>query len=80
MHKAIELGLPMLTLYYDYRGIELWTNGSWKASKPVARTYVSEYEEIKKHLVVKFQHVPAHTGIPGNELADKMAKEEVGIL
>jgi RNase H. len=28
---------------------------------------------------VKFVHVNAHTGIPGNEAADAMAKEEVGL-
>ena len=41
--------------------------------------YVEEYDKIKDKLKVNFVHVKAHTGIPGNEAADKMAKAEVGI-
>ena len=36
-------------------------------------------DKIKDKLKVNFVHVKAHTGIPGNEAADRMAKAEVGI-
>ncbi len=79
MEKAIELGLEELTLFYDYEGVEKWPLGMWKANKKISQYYVAAYQEIKDRLRVHFVHVPAHTGIPGNEEADRIAKEEVGL-
>ncbi len=80
MKKAVELGLPELTIFYDYEGVEKWPTKLWNANKKISQYYVAEYEKIKDSLKVTFVHVSAHTGIPGNEAADKMAKEEVGLL
>ena len=79
MHKAVELGLPELTLFYDYEGIEKWPLRMWKTNKKISMFYVEEYDGLKDKLKVNFVHVKAHTGIPGNEAADRMAKAEVGI-
>lgn len=79
MKKAIELGLKELTLFYDYEGVEKWAVGEWKTNKPISQMYVREYRTISQNLQVHFSHVKAHTGIPGNEQADAMAKEEVGL-
>ncbi len=79
MHKAVELGLSEMTLFYDYEGIEKWPLRYWKTNKKISMFYVEEYDQLKDRLKVNFVHVKAHTGIPGNEAADKMAKAEVGI-
>ena len=79
MKKAVELGLPELTLFYDYEGIEKWPLRDWKTNKKISMFYVNEYDGLKDRLKVNFVHVKAHTGIPGNEAADRMAKAEVGI-
>ncbi len=79
MHKAVELGLTEMTLFYDYEGIEKWPLRLWKTNKKISIFYVNEYDSIKDKLKVNFVHVKAHTGIPGNEAADRMAKAEVGI-
>ena len=79
MHKAVELGLTEMTLFYDYEGIEKWPLRYWKTNKKISIFYVEEYDKIKDKLKVNFVHVKAHTGIPGNEAADRMAKAEVGI-
>ncbi len=79
MKKAVELGLTEMTLFYDYEGVEKWPTGLWKANKKISKFYVAEYNQLKDKLTVNFVHVKAHTGIPGNEAADRMAKAEVGI-
>ncbi len=79
MKKAVELGIKMMTLFYDYEGIEKWPLRYWKTNKKISEFYVAEYDKLKDKLKVNFVHVKAHTGIPGNELADRMAKEEVGL-
>ena len=78
IEKAKELGIKELTIYYDYEGVEKWATGAWKTNKPVSVRY-KEYIEgcgIK----IDFVHVKAHTGIPGNEEADRLAKEAAGVL
>lgn len=79
MRKAVELGLTEMTLFYDYEGIEKWPLRYWKTNKKISMFYVEEYDQLKDKLKVNFVHVKAHTGIPGNEAADRMAKAEVGI-
>jgi ribonuclease HI len=79
MQQAVALGLPEMTLFYDYEGVAKWPTGAWKANKPISQRYVEEYHRLSDRLTVNFRHVKAHTGIPGNELADQMAKEEAGV-
>ena len=80
METAAAQGLGELTLFYDYMGIEMWATGAWKTNKPISQNYVARFREITAGgLAVHFVHVKAHTGIPGNEAADRMAKEEAGI-
>ena len=77
--KAIELGLKEITIYYDYMGIEMWANGSWKANQPGTINYQNFIKEAEKKISIRFTKVTAHTGIPGNEDADRLAKQAVGI-
>jgi len=82
IEKAVELGVKHLVVFYDYNGIGHWaTSGKrWKAESAIARKYVERYDELSKLIKVNFYHVKAHDEIEGNELADKMAKAEVGLL
>lgn len=77
--KAIELGLPKLTIYYDYEGIKHWAEQTWKRNKKGTMEYAEFVASVRNQIRLEFVHVKAHTGIPGNEEADQMAKEAVGI-
>ena len=79
IEKALELGLSTLTIYYDYEGIKHWAEGTWKRNKEGTIHYHEFVSSVKDKIDLQFVHVKAHTGIPGNEEADTLAKEAVGI-
>lgn len=80
INKAIELGLPEITILYDYMGIEMWAKGMWDRTREGTEKYYQFCQSIKDTIKLHFVKVEGHTGIPGNEEADKLAKESVGII
>lgn len=76
---AIENGYKKITIYYDYEGIEKWADGIWKANKPGTRQYKAFVAEKRREIEISFQKVAAHTGVKYNEMADRLAKEALGI-
>lgn len=77
---ALELKLKRLTILYDYEGIEAWVNGNWKCRKEGTAAYRDAMQEIiAEGLAIRFVKIKAQSGIPGNELADCLAKRAAGI-
>lgn len=81
VQHALGEGLDGLTILYDYTGIECWATGAWSANKPGTMAYQKFMQAAMSEfkLDIKFQKVEAHTGIPGNERADQLAKRAVGL-
>lgn len=77
--KAIELGVKKLDIYYDYAGIEMWATDKWKRNKKGTAAYYDFIQSIKDKIELNFKYVKGHSGIEGNEEADRLAKEACGI-
>lgn len=74
---AIKNKLSSVLICYDYSGIELWVNGSWKANSDLTIKYTNAMRNWSKEIDIRFKKIEAHTGEEFNEMADGLARYAV---
>lgn len=79
MQYCLDHDIASITIYHDYEGIARWCNGEWKANKPGTIAYAEFYRKASEKVRIQFVKVRGHSGDKYNDLADKLAKEALGI-
>ena len=77
--EAIKLGLSEVTIVYDYMGIQMWADGSWKRNKSGTVAYYNFIQKAKQKIKINFVKVKAHSNEAMNDRVDALAKKAVGI-
>lgn len=80
MNYCLEHRIESLVIYYDYEGIEKWCTGAWRANKEGTIAYRDFYRRASQQIKIRFVKVKGHSGDKYNDLADKLAKQAVGLL
>lgn len=80
MQYAIDKGISKIAIYHDYEGIAKWCMGAWKTNKEGTKAYKAFYDEACQKVEIQFVKVAGHSGDKYNEMADKLAKEALGIM
>lgn len=76
---AMEKGKSKIYLHFDYMGIKAWALGEWKTNKELTQKYKKFIDLVNSKIDIDFIKVKAHSNDKYNDMADKLAKESVGV-
>lgn len=79
INYAYKLGIKELDLVYDYEGIKEFYTGSWTANKELTHLYQEFGAKMKDKIKVNFIKVKSHSNDYYNDMADRLAKDALGI-
>ncbi|MCR4716866.1 MAG: ribonuclease H family protein [Lachnospiraceae bacterium] len=80
MRYALDHGFESLVIYHDYEGIAKWCLGEWVPKKEGTIKYRNYYLEVSQSVMISFVKVTAHSGDYYNEMADRLAKQALGLI
>lgn len=76
---AIDRNMKKIYIHFDYMGIKAWAEGEWKTNIELTRNYKKFIDEMKNKIEIHFIKVKAHSNDKYNDLADRLAKDAVGV-
>lgn len=79
MQYALDHKLKEIEIYHDYEGIAKWCLGEWKTNKEGTRAYKAFFDRASRQVKIKFVKVTGHSNDKYNDMADKLAKEALGL-
>lgn len=79
MQYAMDRGLSHIVIYHDYEGIAKWCLGLWRTNKEGTRAYKAFYDMASQSVQIEFVKVAGHSNDKYNDMADKLAKEALGL-
>jgi ribonuclease HI len=79
INYALKKSLDRLHIFYDYEGIEAWYTNRWNQNTLISKKYAEFRDTVKDKIEVVFHKVKGHSNNHYNDLADKLAKEALGI-
>ena len=79
MQYALDHGIREIAIYHDYEGIAKWCLGEWKTNNAGTKAYKAFHNKAKSRVKIRFVKVAGHSGNKYNDMADKLAKEALGI-
>jgi viroplasmin and RNaseH domain-containing protein len=82
---AVQQGEERVVIVYDYEGVKMFSDGSWKAKKDATIQYYQTMMKLRNEINIDF--IPIHSHETGernnandlNDIADKLAKEAAGV-
>ena len=74
-----KLGLKNLCIYYDYKDIEEWTVGNWKANGNGTINYQRFMNSPERTVNICFKKIKGYSGVEGNKITDMLARYPTGI-
>lgn len=79
MRYALDHHISEIEIYHDYEGIAKWPLGLWKANKEGTKAYKAFYDWISGRVQIHFVKVTGHSHNKYNDMADRLARQALGI-
>ena len=76
---CLNIGIKKLVVYHDYEGVSKWYQNEWKANLYGTKKYQEFANQVCDEIDVSFVKVKGHSNDHYNDLADRLAKDALGI-
>jgi len=79
MQFFLDNNISEADIYHDYEGVAKWCRGEWKTNRDGTKKYAEFYKKVCEKVKINFIKVKGHSGDKYNDIADRLAKDALGI-